>query len=60
MVYKIDDYDCYKTLGKGAFGKVKLALGPDQRFVALKVFEKSATAKSEAAIKTLLSEIEVY
>lgn len=41
MPYSIDNYVCYQTLGAGKFAKCKLAVGPDGKKVALKVFDKS-------------------
>ena len=41
MPSRIDQYTCVKTLGAGISAKVKLATTPDNRRVALKVFDKT-------------------
>lgn len=60
MPYKIDNYVCSKTLGAGISAKVKLAVGPDGKKVALKVFDKSDPKNNAKAMETLKKEVDVY
>ena len=60
MPYKIENYVCSKTLGTGISAKVKLAVGPDGKKVALKVYDKSSPENNTKAMETLKKEVEVY
>lgn len=60
MPSTIDQYVCIKTLGQGAFGKVKLAKNKGGQLCALKIYPKDSPNVTEQSLKTLQDEAQAY
>jgi serine/threonine protein kinase len=59
MPSNLDNYVCTKTLGEGAFGKVKEATDATGNKVAIKIFNKSKLG-GDKVIDSLKKEMAIY
>ena len=50
MPSRIAQFECIRTLGDGATAKVKLAVGPDGKNVAIKIFNTGLSPKMQQAL----------
>lgn len=56
MATTLGNYELLRTLGKGAFSKVKLARAPDGKMVAIKVHKTTTPNFDQKAVEVIETE----